>query len=61
MWKANETADNRNYTNINERKNFIAGYSDGYHKYPMWSGSERSYYPNAYSAGYNEGVGDREE
>lgn len=44
-----------------ERKAFRAGYSDGYCRYAMWSGNERNWYPNAYSAGYHEGASDRDE
>lgn len=58
-WNCNERCDARHYTDKAERANFRAGYSDGYHGYPMWSGSERNYYPNAYSAGYWEGVADK--
>lgn len=58
-WHCNERADARHYSNTEERKNFIAGYSDGWYGYFMWTSSERNYYPNAYSAGYWEGVADR--
>ena len=60
-WKAKERADARNYGVNAERMNFYAGYSDGYHNYRMWSGSERDYYPNAYTAGYWEGKADNEK
>ena len=60
-WQCNERRNARNYPTSEERKNFEAGYSDGYHGYPMWSGSDRNYFPNSYSAGYWEGVADKSE
>lgn len=48
------------YTNPEERRAYVAGYSDGYHGYPMWSGNERDWHPNAYSKGYWSGHHDGE-
>jgi hypothetical protein len=60
-WNHDEQRAKRDYRNPEEAKNYTAGYSDGFHGYPMWSGSDRNYYPNAYSAGYWEGKGDNEK
>lgn len=57
-WLAIEKATAQNYRDSRERKNFYVGYSDGFHKYSMWSGSEQNYYPAAYNAGYWEGYAD---
>jgi hypothetical protein len=59
-WRCEERAKARDYKKAEERKNFQAGYSDGYHGYAMWASSERNWYPNAYSAGYWEGKADRD-
>jgi hypothetical protein len=58
VWKSNERLAARNYDDANERQAFRTGYSDGYHGYPRIDGN---WYPNAYSAGYWEGVGDAKE
>lgn len=60
-WKSLERCEARHYQDADERQAFRAGYSDGYHGYPQWSGNAPKHYPNAYSAGYWEGVGDKEE
>lgn len=57
-WRSTERMEARNYTNGDERAAFRAGYSDGYHGYKQWASNEREFYPNAYSAGYWEGVDD---
>ena len=58
-WDCDNKRKARDYRNPDERKAFNAGYSDGYYGYPMFSGNERDYYPDAYSAGYWEGVADK--
>lgn len=58
-WRSDERLNARGYNNPEERSAFRAGYSDGYHGYDMWSGHELDKWPNAYSAGYHEGAGDR--
>jgi hypothetical protein len=55
----------RQYTDENERKAFGVGYGAGYHQHclafqnPRTDGEWYLNYPNAYSAGYWEGVADR--
>lgn len=58
-WDCDAKRNARNYADADDRKAFNAGYSDGYHGYEMWSGNERNWHPNAYSAGYWEGVADK--
>lgn len=57
-WKCIERCAARNYSDPDDRKAFNAGYSDGFHSYPMWSSNEPNWHANAYSAGYWEGNGD---
>lgn len=57
-WNCQKALDKRAYNNTAERGAFRNGYSDGYHKYPKYSGNEHGWYVNAYSAGYWEGTHD---
>jgi hypothetical protein len=61
-WRATDAAAERHYADPDERRAFIAAYSDGYHGLPMWAAYEsRSNcpWPNAYGAGYHTGAADR--
>jgi hypothetical protein len=62
MSKLDERLAGRNYTDPNERKAFRLGYENGYAGRPRESRSWLvTLYPNAYSAGYWEGYGDKHE
>jgi len=54
-WNCDERVNARNYIDPDERKAFIAAYSDGYYHYPF---SDDKDWPNAYGAGYWEGNAD---
>lgn len=58
-WNCDAEADARDYRNPNERKAFVAAYSDGFHGY-AWgaSGDDCHRFINAYGAGYWTGRGD---
>lgn len=58
-WQHDAQRARRAYSSDGERKNYSAGYSDGFHGYEQWVSSDRNYYPNAYCAGYWDGQGDR--
>lgn len=59
-WQCDRRREERNYTDPNDNKAFNAGYSDGYYGYPQFTSQERNWYPQPYSAGYWEGVADKE-
>lgn len=58
-WSCNDKCDERRYANPEESAVFRIGYTDGYDGYTQWEHSPPEYFPNAYSAGYWEGRGDR--
>lgn len=58
QWKCDERRNARDYRNADDRKAYNAGYSDGFHNYPQWSGNDPGWHPKAYCAGYWEGVHD---
>jgi hypothetical protein len=60
-WAHDAKRDARDYRDPDDRKAFSAGYSDGFYGYRMWSGNDRDWHPNAYSAGYWEGHADQRE
>lgn len=57
-WQMTAAVDARNYADVKERTAFMSGYSDGYNGHDM-QGEFRWRWPNAYPAGYWDGVADR--
>lgn len=57
-WKATAQLQRRAYKDKESKYAFIAGYADGYNGHDQYSGWHSKNAPNAYSAGYHEGVWD---
>lgn len=57
MWRCTEAADERHYSDPEERKSFVDGYNDGFRGFPQCPSGRPI---NSYSAGYWEGFADKE-
>jgi len=59
-WQCECSLEKYTYRSRDERSAYRAGYSDSFHGYPMWSGNERDFYPEAYRNGYAEANFDKQ-